>query len=292
MSKKPDPLLVAARQIRATAEFLSELAHAKPMPLAPAEVYTVTWHYGPMRPKPGFPDYPFEEPFEDDGDSPMAKVLPNDKQCLAFIRIVDRRGFPAELDGVPTWEVSDPDVVDLQVAEDGTRALVLAKANGKCQITVRGDARKGPDTFEIFSSGEVEVVGGEAFSLNVQFGDLEDQPFATPPGGSAMPPDAGGEAAGAGGEGDPEAPAVPAPSEGATGPDGGTDPAPTPDAPPPDAPPAEPTVAGPDVGDAVPDGSQSVAGGAGAGDEVGGDDTTPPADPATGRRAPSARARR
>jgi hypothetical protein len=80
-------------------------------------------------------------------------------------------GNPARVDGVPVWENSNPEVVDLIVAEDGLTASATSKGPlGLAQISVTADADLGEGVRPLTAIGELEVVAAEAARGVVTFG--------------------------------------------------------------------------------------------------------------------------
>lgn len=111
------------------------------------------------------------------GDSPMAFVLPIDHRVTAFLSPMDYKGNPAAIDGVPVWEVSDPNLVTLVVADDGLSAIITPSGNlGSVQIRATADARLGPEVREITALLQVDLVAAEAVSLGIVVGDVEPMP--------------------------------------------------------------------------------------------------------------------
>jgi hypothetical protein len=51
-------------------------------------------------------------------------VLTATQQVQLSIAVVDRKGNPARVDGVPAWSVSDAAVLTVEPAADGLSALV------------------------------------------------------------------------------------------------------------------------------------------------------------------------
>ncbi len=90
----------------------------------------------------------------------MAQLVLTDSQdCPLSITAKDRKGAPAQLQGM-TWESSDPTVLTVtQDAADPTKALASAVVPGTVVVTFTGDAD--------LSDGVVNIIG----TLDVVFGE-------------------------------------------------------------------------------------------------------------------------
>ena len=89
---------------------------------------------------------------------------------------VDARGNPARVEGVPEWQVSDPFLLALNIAEDGLSAELLAMGplgNGQMAITV--DADLGAGVRSITGVLDVTITSGAATSLNIVVGVPQEQ---------------------------------------------------------------------------------------------------------------------
>jgi hypothetical protein len=89
----------------------------------------------------------------------------------AAVAFVDAAGNPARVDGVPTWETSDPAVAQMMPADDGLSAMFSFAGLGKTTVTVRADADLGEGVRELILQGELEFVPGEAVAGNIVFSD-------------------------------------------------------------------------------------------------------------------------
>ncbi len=103
-------------------------------------------------------------------------TLTDIQRCALTIRPVDARGNPAPVEGAPTWGLSDPALLDLQVAADGLSATVLARGPlGTGQVRVDADADLGAGVQTITGLLDVEVVASQAVSLEIATGTPENQ---------------------------------------------------------------------------------------------------------------------
>jgi len=94
----------------------------------------------------------------------MAYKLPNDKLINVKVSYVDASGNPATVDGDVVWDVSDENVVSVQVDPvDSTQARIVPSGQvGQVQVTVTADADLGEGTREIITTSDIEIVAGEA----------------------------------------------------------------------------------------------------------------------------------
>lgn len=106
----------------------------------------------------------------------MSLVLKANQRCGLSIQPVDAKGNPAPVDGVPLWEVTEPAVLSLAVAEDGLSAVVRPIGPvGFGQIKVSCDADLGEGIVAIGGVLDVEVIAGPATVVNVTPGVPEDE---------------------------------------------------------------------------------------------------------------------
>lgn len=138
----------------------------------------------PFIPKIGFqlgaPSLVGEDPpdlgFVVQGES-MNVVLPDTHQFPITIAIVDAKGNPAEVEGVPVWASTDESVAVVQPASDGKSAVVAAVGPlGTAQITVTADADLGDGVSNIAGLLDVTVIASAAVGITVQAGPTEPQP--------------------------------------------------------------------------------------------------------------------
>lgn len=120
----------------------------------------------------GSVDFPQQFPFQIRGFFPMSLVLSVTQRVALAIQPVDAHGNPAPVDGAPVWEVSDPSIVSLGVAEDGLSAFVRATgAPGHVQVRVTADARLTEEVREISGVLEIDIVPAEAVALSIVAGE-------------------------------------------------------------------------------------------------------------------------
>lgn len=103
-------------------------------------------------------------------------TLTSIQKCALSIRPVDARGNPAHVEGAPTWGLSDPALLDLQVAADGLSATVFARGPiGAGQVRVDADADLGEGVETITGLLDVVVIAAQAVSLVIATGTPENQ---------------------------------------------------------------------------------------------------------------------
>lgn len=92
------------------------------------------------------------------------------------IEPVDKAGNPAPVEGPPSWEASDPNLLDVTPSADGLSAVISAKGPlGSCQVTVNADADVGEGVVPITGVLDVQIVAGQAVALKISAGPAEEQ---------------------------------------------------------------------------------------------------------------------
>jgi hypothetical protein len=90
------------------------------------------------------------------------------------IEVKDVFGNQAQVDGLPQWESTDADAATLEVSEDGLSCLVIPKGKlGVFSLQVKVDADLGEGVKEILGSAEIDMVAGEAATINIVAGTPE-----------------------------------------------------------------------------------------------------------------------
>lgn len=87
----------------------------------------------------------------------------------------DRLGKPAQLDGVPTWNSSDPAVVAVEASADGLSCKVTAVANGTAVVTLNGDASADEGLQPFVATEDFQVVSGDVVSGTIAFDAPSEQ---------------------------------------------------------------------------------------------------------------------
>lgn len=99
-----------------------------------------------------------------EGENMATTIQIGKTQFSAGLEITDINENPAPVDGIPKWEVSDPEMLALVVAEDGMSADVIGVTRaGDAQVKVTVDADLDANGFKpITGLLDVTVLGGEA----------------------------------------------------------------------------------------------------------------------------------
>lgn len=113
--------------------------------------------------------------FNELGKEIMALKLKDDEKATASIKPVDKKGFPAQVDDVPVWAASAEGIVELTPAADGLSCVIAGMAPGACQVNVTADADLGDGVRNITGTLDVEVLGGDAVTINIETGAVEPQ---------------------------------------------------------------------------------------------------------------------
>lgn len=93
----------------------------------------------------------------------MFQMRDDSNGASVAVQFQTAKGNPANVDGKPEWTVSNPELVDLVVADDGMSVTIKPKGPlGTCQLNLTADADLGEGTKEITGQLEIEVVAGEA----------------------------------------------------------------------------------------------------------------------------------
>lgn len=107
----------------------------------------------------------------------MAFMLADDQQVSVAFTAVDRRGNPARLDGAPVWSSSDPLILTVTPNDDNSAAVLAVGPTGTAQVQVTVDADIGSGIRNLVGILDVEVVAGEAVSLDLVPGTPTTQPI-------------------------------------------------------------------------------------------------------------------
>ena len=100
-------------------------------------------------------------------------VLTVDQNVSLSVQPHDASGNVAAVDGVPTWSVSDPTVLNITPAEDGLSAVVGTVGGiGSSQVNVTVDVKLGEEVKMLTGILDIEVRAGEAVSLDITAGEI------------------------------------------------------------------------------------------------------------------------
>jgi hypothetical protein len=100
-------------------------------------------------------------------------LLTDEQKVLLSIRPVTSAGHPAKVDGVPVWNSSNPNVVGLQVADDGLSATATSGDLGASTVSVSADADLGEGVRTIAATLDITVAAAEATTLGIEAGTPE-----------------------------------------------------------------------------------------------------------------------
>jgi len=105
-------------------------------------------------------------------------VLTATQKCALTFAVVDAKGNPASVEGVPVWDTSDPSKITVDASTDGMTATANAVGpltTTPVQVSVTADADLGEGTRAIVGLLDLTVVAGEAVSVNISAGTPEEQ---------------------------------------------------------------------------------------------------------------------
>ena len=102
-------------------------------------------------------------------------ILTVDQRVLVTVTPKDSGDAATVLDGAPEWNVDVGGVVTINAAEDGLSAWIGADGVGTVNITVSGDADLSAGERTISAEFEIQVVPGEAQTLDISFEAPEQQ---------------------------------------------------------------------------------------------------------------------
>ena len=99
----------------------------------------------------------------------MAYKLPNDHAIQLKVSYYDAKGNPAAVDGDVAWDSSNADVARVTVGSDSTTCTVYPGDQlGQAQISATADADLGEGVTELITTGDIEVVAGQAVSGTIE----------------------------------------------------------------------------------------------------------------------------
>lgn len=98
----------------------------------------------------------------------------------ASISIVDSKGRPASVDGVPVWASSDETVLSVAAAADGMSATITTVGIGTARLSVTADADLGEGVSTLVGVSEdlnvTQNPNSVASSVAIAIGPLTDNP--------------------------------------------------------------------------------------------------------------------
>jgi len=107
----------------------------------------------------------------------MAFQLIDSQSVSLSVKVVDKKGNDAKVDGVPEWLVDNTEVLALTPAADGLTCVAAAVGPlGTATVTFKADADLGAGVTPLLGTLEVQVVGGQAVTVTVVPGTPTEQP--------------------------------------------------------------------------------------------------------------------
>jgi hypothetical protein len=101
-------------------------------------------------------------------------ILADNQKVTLSVAFESEAGNPAKVDGSPTWESSDDNLLDLLPSSDGLSCVVMAAgALGTGQVNVQADADLGTGMKTISGVLDIEVVASEAVGIAINAGAPE-----------------------------------------------------------------------------------------------------------------------
>lgn len=111
------------------------------------------------------------------GETIMAFSLGATQQVDVTIKIVDRKGNPAKVDGTPVWAVDNTELLAVTTSPDGMTCTVAAVGPlGSGTVSVTADADLGAGVVPLVGSLDFEVTAGTATSITLTPGTPSEAP--------------------------------------------------------------------------------------------------------------------
>lgn len=114
--------------------------------------------------------------FIDGKNQRIENMFLKDSQNLPLsVQFKDQKGNAAPVDGAPQWSVSDPSLAVVEAAADGMSAVLKPVGPlGAFKVQVSADADLGQGQSAIIGELDVEIVGGDAVSVQIAAGSPVD----------------------------------------------------------------------------------------------------------------------
>lgn len=109
-------------------------------------------------------------------------TLTDEQKVSATVEFTTQAGNPAPVESM-AWSVTNTDVLDLVVSDDGKTATVSSKGLGTSQLVLKADPNLDPAvTEEILGVQDFEVVAAKAVNAVIKVGtpELKTPPVPTP----------------------------------------------------------------------------------------------------------------
>jgi hypothetical protein len=111
--------------------------------------------------------------FNNDTKQEVSKMFLKLNQSLPLsVKIMDKDGNVAKVDGLPSWALTDASLGSLEVSADGYSAMFKPSGVlGALKVQVKADADLGEGVKEILGELDVEMVAGEATTVVISAGE-------------------------------------------------------------------------------------------------------------------------
>lgn len=97
------------------------------------------------------------------------------KKLPVSLSIKDKFGNAAQVDGAPSWSLSDPSLGALSVGADGMSAEFTPSGSvGSLKIQVKADADLGEGIKELLGELPIDLLSGEATAMDIKVGEPTD----------------------------------------------------------------------------------------------------------------------
>jgi hypothetical protein len=107
----------------------------------------------------------------------LAFQMSDSQQVTVTIKVMDKKGNPAPVDGVPVWLTDNTELLALTPAADGLSCLVAAVGPlGTATVSVTADADLGAGVTPIVGTLDVQITGGTATTATLAPGTPTEQP--------------------------------------------------------------------------------------------------------------------
>lgn len=112
-------------------------------------------------------------------------TMTNTQEAVINIKVVDKKGQPAELQAPATLRSSDETIVTVSVnPKDATGKTALVKATGgigTAKVVATGDADLGEGVKLVFGSLDCNITSGGAAEISIEVGEIGEQVPAPEP---------------------------------------------------------------------------------------------------------------
>jgi hypothetical protein len=129
---------------------------------------------GPVLPTPRY-----VRPTPCHGSLILMLTMTDSQHAALSIKVVDKKGNAAPVDGKPVWSTDNPDVLALTPSDDGLTCDVAAVGPltaSPVRVSVTADADLGAGVTDITGFIDVTIVAGSATSIEVTAGPPADLP--------------------------------------------------------------------------------------------------------------------